>query len=107
MNKFSKTIIKTAVALVIGLSANLVSSEELRLGTASLGGAFYPMGQSISNLVNRYAGEDISMVPVVTGGSVQNPRLVGSGEMEIAITNNNLAVLALKGKGPYRTGKLE
>ncbi len=107
MKKTSKTIIKVASALLIGLSANLVSSEELRLGTASLGGAFYPMGQSISNLVNQYAGEGISMVPVVTGGSVQNPRLVDSGEVEIAITNNNLAVLALTGLGPYRSGKIE
>jgi TRAP transporter TAXI family solute receptor len=98
---------KTSIAIIMVLSANFASSEELRLGTASLGGAFYPMGQSISNLVNEYAGEDISMVPVVTGGSVQNPRLVDSGEVEIAITNNNLAVLAIKGKGPYRSGKIE
>jgi hypothetical protein len=42
------------------------------------------------------------MVPVVTQGSVQNPRLVNSGEVDIAITNNNLAVLANKGVGPYK-----
>ena len=84
-----------------------VGAEELRIGTASLGGAFYPMGQSISNLVNTYAGDDISMVPVVTGGSVQNPRLIDSGEVEIAITNNNLAVLAVAGKGPYKSGPID
>ncbi|CTQ51804.1 Putative aliphatic sulfonates-binding protein precursor [Roseibium album] len=101
-------VLKTAgVAAGMLVAASFAQAEELRIGTASLGGAFYPMGQSISNLVNKYAGDDISMVPVVTGGSVQNPRLVGSGEVEIAITNNNLAVLAIKGKGPYKSGAID
>lgn len=47
------------------------------------------------------------MVPVVTGGSVQNPRLVENGEVEIAITNNNLAKLAVAGAGPYSAGALD
>ena len=94
-------------AAVAAFSVGSAAAEELRIGTASLGGAFYPMGQSISNLVNKYAGGDISMVPVVTGGSVQNPRLIGSGEVEIAITNNNLAKLAVAGKGPYSSGVID
>lgn len=99
------TGVATAAALILAVSS--ASAEELRIGTASLGGAFYPMGQSIANLVNAYAGDGISMVPVVTGGSVQNPRLIGSGEVEIAITNNNLAVLARKGVGPYKTSPID
>lgn len=94
-------------AAVSVFSVGSVVAEELRIGTASLGGAFYPMGQSISNLVNKHGGGDISMVPVVTGGSVQNPRLIDSGEVEIAITNNNLAKLAVAGKGPYKTGPID
>lgn len=88
-------------AVALTCAGTGVAAEELRIGTASLGGAFYPMGQSISNVVNKHAGDGISMVPVVTGGSVQNPNLIASGEVEIAITNNNLAVLATKGAGPY------
>ena len=96
----------TGLACGLLFSVSMAQAEELRIGTASLGGAFYPMGQSISNLVNKYAGGDITMVPVVTGGSVQNPRLIDSGEVEIAITNNNLAVLAINGKGPYKNGAI-
>lgn len=100
-----KKIILAAAVAAFGAGTSM--AEELRIGTASLGGAFYPIGQGISNLVNKYAGNDISMVPVVTGGSVQNPRLVGDGEVEIAITNNNLAKLAVEGKGPYSAGALD
>jgi len=79
------------------------SAEELRIGTASQGGAFYPVGQAISNLVDKYAA-GLTMVPVVTQGSVQNPRLVNKGEVDVGITNNNLAVLANKGAAMYKKG---
>ncbi len=101
------TLRKLIVAAAMVTMMSSASAEELRMGTASLGGAFYPMGQSISNLVNKHAGGDITMVPIVTGGSVQNPRLIGDGEVEIAITNNNLAALALKGAGPYKSGAID
>jgi TRAP transporter TAXI family solute receptor len=86
-----------------GILASAVSTnaQELRIGTASQGGAFYPVGQAIASLVTKHSG-GLSMVPVVTQGSVQNPRLVNNGEVDIAITNNNLAVLANKGVGPYK-----
>lgn len=89
-------------AAVLALLSSVVTANaaELRIGTASQGGAFYPVGQAISSLTNNYA-EDLTMVPIVTEGSVQNPRLVNSGEVDVAITNNNLAVLANKGVGPY------
>lgn len=103
-----KVSLKAAVcAVAVSLTVSVASAEELRIGTASLGGAFYPIGQGISNLVNNYAGDGITMTPIVTGGSVQNPRLIDSGEVDIAITNNNLAVLALAGKGPYQSGPIE
>ena len=79
----------------------MAQAQELRIGTASQGGAFYPVGQAISTLVGKYS-EGLTMVPVVTQGSVENPRLVNSGEVDVAITNNNLAVLANKGVGPYQ-----
>jgi len=94
-------------ALGFGIASVTANAQELRIGTASQGGAFYPVGQAISTLVGNYA-EGLTMVPVVTQGSVENPRLVNSGEVDIAITNNNLAVLANKGVGPYaKTGPME
>jgi TRAP transporter TAXI family solute receptor len=94
-----------AACFILGLFASAAPSyaEELRIGTASQGGAFYPVGQAISTLVNKYA-DGLTMVPVVTGGSVQNPKLINTGEVNIAITNNNLAVLANKGAAMYKKG---
>ena len=104
MNFFKS--IGAAVILILSLIINQVNAEELRIGTASQGGAFYPVGQAISTLVNKHA-KGLEMVPVVTGGSVQNPKLVNKKEVDIAITNNNLAVLANKGAAMYKkSGKM-
>lgn len=92
------TITALASTLFVSLAAQ---SAELRIGTASQGGAFYPVGQAISSLVNKHA-DGLTMVPVVTQGSVENPRLVNRSEVDVAITNNNLSVLANKGVGPYK-----
>ncbi|MCR9238714.1 MAG: TAXI family TRAP transporter solute-binding subunit [Alphaproteobacteria bacterium] len=98
---FTSLIRTAAIAAAMVLTAGSSYANELRIGTASQGGAFYPVGQAISSLVNNYA-DDLTMVPVVTAGSVGNPRLINSGEVDIAITNNNLSVLANKGVGPYK-----
>jgi len=100
-------IASIAVGATVAFSAVTANAAELRLGTASQGGAFYPVGQAVSTLVSKHAGNDITMVPIVTEGSVQNPRLLGSGEVDAGITNNNLAVLANKNTGPYKDAGLE
>lgn len=104
------TVRIAAVAASILAAGAIVTpgqAEELRIGTASLGGAFYPVGQSISNMVTKYAGDGMTMVPIVTAGSVQNPRLVNTGEVDMGITNNNLALFANEGMGPYKSGKMD
>jgi TRAP transporter TAXI family solute receptor len=94
---------KITCGAVLGLalaSSPLTAQEELRMGTASLGGAFYPVGQAASNLVNKYA-EGFTMVPVVTAGGTENPRLIGNGEVDFAIGNANTSYFASKGEDPY------
>lgn len=106
MTHWKRAAGSAALGAVLLVSAGAAAAEELRIGTASQGGAFYPIGQAMSSLVNKYA-DGLTMVPVVTGGSVANPRLVNKGEVDAAITNNNLSVLANKGVGPYKkSGKM-
>lgn len=78
------------------------SPTELRIGTAGLGGAYYPLGQGIASMVTQHV-EGLSMVPIVTRGAVENPRLVASGDLELALTNADLALFAHEGQTPYDT----
>jgi len=70
------------------------------LATASIGGAYYPMGQAISAVVENHV-EGVSLTPEVTNGAVENPRLVDGGEAQFGITNSNIGYFAYKGEGPY------
>jgi TRAP transporter TAXI family solute receptor len=96
-----KTTFRFLAAAVLACAATTVSAQELRIGTASLGGAYYPMGQALSNMVNKHA-DGITMVPIVTGGGAENPRLVDSGEVDLGIAPASLSFLAVAGKGPYQ-----
>lgn len=100
MNGMTRMAAAVAMAATITIGS-AAGAEELRIGTASQGGAFYPLGQAISNMVSKYV-EGTTMVPIVTQGAVQNPRLVDNGEVDLAITNNNLAYFAVKGAAPYK-----
>lgn len=94
--------LKLVAIAVFALASHAVSAQEkLRIGTASLGGAYYPMGQALSNMVNKHA-DGYEMVPIVTGGGAENPRLVDSGEVDLGIAPASLSFLAVKGKGPYK-----
>lgn len=75
-------------------------SGQLTIGTASMGGAYYPVGQAIANLVTQYSG-GLNMTPEVTGGAVENCRLVSDGDVDIALTNENHAYAAVHGQEPF------
>ena len=65
-----KLVLVILVALLVTFPAFGQKKTELLMGTASMGGAFYPVGQGIANLVTKYS-KSYSMVPVVTGGAVE------------------------------------
>jgi len=80
--------------------ASMAQQTELNIGTASMGGAYYPMGQALGNVISKYV-DGITAVPVVTGGSAENPRLVSFGDVDFAITNGDLAYFAHRGEQNY------
>ena len=96
-----------AVLILVGAPFVLLASgqteqtvSELRIGTASMGGAYYPIGQGIANLIGAHSG-GLTAIPVVTEGAVQNPRLLEQGDVELALTNANIAYFAYNGTAPY------
>ena len=74
--------------------------RDIYLGVGSLGGAFYPLGQGMATLVNQYSG-GLTMTPEVTGGAVDNVRLVGNKEVDVGITAENNAYDGMAGQGSY------
>lgn len=102
MNLLCRCLMLGVLVVAAACTPDPSAPRELHIGTASLGGAFYPVGQTASNLVTRHA-DGLTMLPVVSAGAIQNPRLVDAGEIDLGITNGNFAWLAANADAPYET----
>ena len=96
---------KKKILLIAGL-VMLVCSQVyardprfLSIGTASTGGAFYPIGISMAELISKEVG--INTSAIVTGGAVENNSLIEKENVDIAITMSFMAYNASKGLSPY------
>lgn len=111
--KFKKSFILVIMLLIFaifisacGNSNNLSESDQkkeykfLTVGTAGVGGAYYPIGISIAEIITNNL--DIQTTAQVTGGAVENNISVDNGELELAITQGPPAYAAFNGMAPYK-----
>jgi len=76
------------------------TNYQLAWGTASTSGAVYPMGAALAGLVSKYY-PNINISVEATGGSVENARLIYSGDVEIGNLQGTTAFQAYTGTGSY------
>ncbi|HLQ86608.1 MAG TPA: TAXI family TRAP transporter solute-binding subunit [Salinisphaeraceae bacterium] len=70
----------------------------INIGSGSTAGLYYPTAVGMAGIVN---DADVNMRAYVrvTGASVANCRQVGSGELQMGLTQNNIAFYAYNGQG--------
>ena len=100
-NKSRLFVLLAALLVVVMVPAVYAAEKHLTVATASMGGAFYPIGNGIAEVVNKYV-PGLKVTAEVTGGSTENPRLVGSGQSDIGICNANHAYEAREGLPPFQ-----
>ncbi len=70
------------------------------MATGGTGGTYYPLGGSIAQVWSDNI-ENVEVTVQSTGASVENMRLLGSGETELAMAINAIAESAYNGKGEF------
>ncbi len=93
----------SALALGLGLLGPSASADDkLRLVvvTGSTGGVFYPYGGGIAKILSE-KGPNVQATAQVTGGSVDNVKLLAAGEADLGFSTLDSAVDGLKGEGAY------
>lgn len=75
---------------------------QIAIATAGTGGAYYPVGVGLSEVLTKNM-ENLSVSVEVTGGTVENPGLVNIGSCEIGIANSDMAYFAMEGSEPFTT----
>lgn len=95
-------ILVLALALCVLATAALaeVPAQQLTIGTASSGGAFYTIGTGLAEVITQNVGP-LNVTAEITGGSTENIRLVGEGESDLGLSNADVVAYALEGAEPY------
>ncbi|MEO7812865.1 MAG: TAXI family TRAP transporter solute-binding subunit [Usitatibacter sp.] len=94
-----KTSIRLVGALLLAMACG-AQAQNLSIATGGTGGVYYPMGGGLAALLSK-AIPGVSATAEVTGGSVANLQLIGTGKPYIAFTQADAAIDALKGQDKF------
>jgi TRAP transporter TAXI family solute receptor len=84
-------------------AAFAVHAQNLSIATGGTGGVYYPMGGGMAAVLSKYI-PGMSATAEVTGGSVANLQLIGTGKPYLALTMADATLDAYKGQDKF-TGK--
>jgi TRAP transporter TAXI family solute receptor len=87
-------------------SAALAQENNIAIATGGTGGVYYPMGGGMANVLSKHL-PGVQATARVTGGSVDNLKLIGSQQSEVALTMVDAALNALKGEDKFKGSPVE
>lgn len=95
------------VALAYTFAQPVMSQEKINLaiGTGGTGGVYYPLGGGMANLLSKFV-PGMQATAEVTGGSVDNLRLIASGKPYIGFTMADAGQDAYRGEDKFKGAKV-
>ncbi|CAA9397244.1 MAG: TRAP transporter solute receptor, TAXI family precursor [uncultured Ramlibacter sp.] len=101
-----KSIKALFVALLVGVGACLsAQAQNLSIATGGTGGVYYPMGGGLAAALSKYV-PGMQATAEVTGGSVDNLKLIGSGKPYVGFSMSDAALDALEGEDKFKGNKV-
>ena len=88
-----------AVAAFAG--AAVAQNLNIAIATGGTGGVYYPLGGGMANVLSKYV-PGVQATARVTGGSVDNLRLIHTGQSEVGLVMVDAALDALKGEDKFK-----
>lgn len=99
IHRMGKLLIASALVLILA-SSSMAAETFIRIGTSSVGGGFYLIGNTIAQLGNADLGKEMNFT-AVTGGSIKNCINLGKGEVELGMVQSATIDEAWKGSGEF------
>src|SRR6188768_1145899 len=96
-------VLVRVVALLAAAFAATAEQINLSIATGGTGGVYYPLGGGMAAVLSKYV-PGTQATAEVTGGSVANLQLIGTGKPYLAMTMVDAGIDALKGQDKF-TGK--
>ena len=95
----------TLAAAVLAGGALAQQKNTISIATGGTGGVYYPLGGGLANVLSK-AIPGLQATAEVTGGSVDNLKLIGTGQSELAFVMADAALDAFKGEDKFRGSKV-
>ncbi|MBL8341653.1 MAG: TAXI family TRAP transporter solute-binding subunit [Rubrivivax sp.] len=91
---------------VAGLASSFgVGAQNISIATGGTGGVYYPMGGGMAAVLSKHV-PGMQATAEVTGGSVDNLKLIGSGKPYIGLSMADAALDAHRGEDKFKSGKI-
>jgi TRAP transporter TAXI family solute receptor len=104
----SKRLLACALAWCASLFAGAALAQGLNIAiaTGGTGGVYYPLGGGMANVLSKHV-PGMQATARVTGGSVDNLKLIGSQQSEVGLVMVDAAVDALNGEDKFKGAPVE
>ena len=93
-----KTLLAAAAITVMGVVG--AQAQQLSIATGGTGGVYYPLGGGFGNILGKEL-PGVTATAQVTGGSVANLQLIGSGKADLCFSQVDAAWDAINGKDKF------
>jgi len=90
-------------AMVAGVA--IAQIKAISIATGGTGGVYYPLGGGLANVLSKEI-PGLQATAEVTGGSVDNLKLINSGQSELAFVMADAALDALNGEDKFKGSKV-
>ncbi len=92
-------------AVAFTVVAAVAQTKQLSITTGGTGGVYYPLGGGFASIIGKNI-PNTTAAAEVTGGSVANLQLVGTGRADMGLAQVDASWDAIKGQDKFTSGKL-
>jgi uncharacterized protein len=100
--KFIRMLLLALASLVLALTAQ---AQNISVATGGTGGVYYPMGGGLAAVLSKYV-PGMQATAEVTGGSVDNLKLIASGKPYVGFSMSDAAQDAFEGHDKFKGNKV-
>lgn len=88
-----------------GCENSKLSRKEYTLATGSRSGVYYPIGETLAQILKEEF-PDVTLKVIETGGSVENLQLIKDKKVDLALVQNDIAHYAVNGEAMFNGEKI-
>ena len=107
MRDFRRFVPFAAALMIMLAAAAALAADTARISitTGGTGGVYYPLGGGMANVLSKYV-PGLQATAEVTGGSVDNLKLIGAGKSEVGFSMVDAAWDAAHGEDKFKGNKV-